>query len=97
MEATAAGLPVITTQVGALGEAVLPGESGLVVPPGDGAALAQALRTLVEDGALRRRMGRAGLALAGARFNAERNNRALLDLLAEVAGARERDEERWAA
>jgi glycosyltransferase involved in cell wall biosynthesis len=95
MEATAAGLPVITTDVGALGEAVLPAESGLLVPPGDGAALAHALRTLVEDGALRRRMGRAGLALAEARFHAERNNRTLLDLLAEVAGAR--DEERWAA
>jgi glycosyltransferase involved in cell wall biosynthesis len=84
MEATAAGLPVVTTDVGALGEAVLPGESGFVVRPGDPAALANALEALAADAGLRRRMGRAGHALASARFHAQRNNSALLDLLVEV-------------
>jgi glycosyltransferase involved in cell wall biosynthesis len=87
MEATAAGLPVITTDTGALSEAVRPGESGLVVPAGDAGRLASALERLVSDAALRRRMGRAGFALACERFDAARNNQALLDLLVEVAEA----------
>jgi glycosyltransferase involved in cell wall biosynthesis len=87
MEATAAGLPVVTTAVGALNEAVRPGQSGFVVPVGDAGALGAALQTLAADGALRRCMGRVGHALAGEKFNAARNNRALLDLVVEVAQA----------
>jgi glycosyltransferase involved in cell wall biosynthesis len=98
MEATAAGLPVVTTDVGALGEALRPGESGLLVPPGDGRALGLALAELVADAGRRRRMGRAGLALAEQKFGAVHNNRLLLDLLGEVAGAgTARREERRAA
>jgi glycosyltransferase involved in cell wall biosynthesis len=85
MEATAAGLPVVTTDVGALGEAVRPGESGLLAPAGDGRALAGALTALVDDAALRARMGRAGHAMACELFDAAVNNRALLDLIAEVS------------
>lgn len=85
MEATAAGLPVVTTDIGALGEAVLPGESGLLTPAGGREALGRALSTLVADAGLRRRMGRAGLALAEAKFDAHRNNSALIDLVSTVA------------
>jgi glycosyltransferase involved in cell wall biosynthesis len=85
MEATAAGLPVITTNVGALAEAVDPGHSGLVVRPGDGADLRAALERLVADAALRDRMGRAGFELARGKFDARRNNHALLDLVANAA------------
>jgi glycosyltransferase involved in cell wall biosynthesis len=56
MEATAAGLPVVTTDVGALAEAVRDGESGLLIPPEDGRALQQALAKKFDarrnDGAL---------------------------------------------
>jgi glycosyltransferase involved in cell wall biosynthesis len=83
MEATAAGLPVVTTAIGALPEAVLPDVSGLVVPADDAAALRAAVAVLVADPARRVRMGRAGHRLAHARFNAQRNNRYLLGLLAE--------------
>jgi glycosyltransferase involved in cell wall biosynthesis len=85
MEATAAGLPIITTEVGALAEAVEPGQSGLTIRPGDGAGLRQALETLVVDPARRRQMGRAGHTLAQRKFNAHRNNHALLDLVVEHA------------
>lgn len=85
MEATAAGLPVVTTQVGALGEAVRPGETGAIVPPNDVAALREALGVLVGDGDMRIRMGRAGHALALERFVAADNNRRLLDIIAEHA------------
>jgi glycosyltransferase involved in cell wall biosynthesis len=87
MEATAAGLPVITTDVAALGEAVLPGESGLLIRRGDVSALRRALEALVGDAQLRRRMGRDGHALARQKFDAGRNGRALLDLVIEVAQA----------
>ena len=85
MEATAAGLPIITTDVGALGEAVEPRTSGLVIPAGNGGALRSALETLLRDSALRQQMGRAGHALARRKFDAHRNNRALLDLVVEHA------------
>jgi glycosyltransferase involved in cell wall biosynthesis len=85
MEAMAAGLPVITTDVGALGEAVRSDESGLLIRAGDLAALRHALRLLVDDSGLRRRMGRAGHRLARQTLDAARNGRALLDLVAEVA------------
>lgn len=85
MEATAAALPVITTDVGALGEAARHGETGLVIPPGDIPMLHQALANLVTDGALRRTMSEAGHALAGERFNAVQNNHKLLEIVAEHA------------
>ena len=83
MEATAASLPVITTDVGALAEAVRPSETGLIVPPKDVSALRQALDALLHDPARRRAMGRAGHALARTLFDARANNHALLDLVAE--------------
>ncbi len=84
MEATAAALPVITTDVGALAEAVRPGHTGVIVPPNDVRALRQALATLIVDPVQRRSMGQSGHALARERFDAKRNNRTLLDLVAEL-------------
>jgi glycosyltransferase involved in cell wall biosynthesis len=81
MEASAAGLPIVTTDVGALSEAVANGQSGIVIPPGNGAALRQSLELLIADPALRDRMGRAGFALAQRKFDSHRNNRALLDIV----------------
>jgi glycosyltransferase involved in cell wall biosynthesis len=61
-EAMAAGLPVIASDVGGLPEVV--GEAGVLVPPGDPAALAAALVRLARDPAARAAMGRAGAARA---------------------------------
>jgi glycosyltransferase involved in cell wall biosynthesis len=85
MEATAAGLPVISTAVGALTEAAIHGRSAIVVPPGDGRALRAAIEAIVDDEGLRTRLGRAGHALARAKFDAERNGKALLALIDSVA------------
>jgi glycosyltransferase involved in cell wall biosynthesis len=60
LEAMALALPVVATAAGGLPEAVLDGETGLLVPPGDSAAMGQALASLAADPALRRRMGEAG-------------------------------------
>ena len=60
MEAMAMGVPVIATAVGGSVEQVADGETGLLVPAGDPAALAQAIARLMDDPALRRRMAAAG-------------------------------------
>src|SRR5690606_29922281 len=58
-EAMAAGLPVVATQVGHLPCLVADGVSGLLVPPGDAAALSAALGQLLTAGASRHAMGAA--------------------------------------
>lgn len=60
LEAMAAGLPVVSTPISGIPEAIADGETGILVPPGDSEALAEALERLLEDPALRCRLGRAG-------------------------------------
>ncbi|HXG61673.1 MAG TPA: glycosyltransferase family 4 protein [Planctomycetota bacterium] len=72
LEAMAAGKPVVTTDVPGCRDAVTHGREGLLVPPRDPAALAEALRTLIRDPGLRERMGAAGRARAVREFSAER-------------------------
>lgn len=59
VEAMAAGLPVVTTAIGGALE-VVDRSCGLLTPPGDAAALAAALRRLINDQEERRRLGAAG-------------------------------------
>jgi glycosyltransferase involved in cell wall biosynthesis len=59
IEAGATGVPVVTVDLPGCREAVVPGETGLLVPPGDPGALAAALERLIGDPGLRRRMGEA--------------------------------------
>ena len=68
MQAMACGLPVVATPVGAITEAVVDGETGLLVTPRDSQSLAQALERFMNDGVLRERFGAAGLARAKERF-----------------------------
>jgi glycosyltransferase involved in cell wall biosynthesis len=58
-EAMACGLPVIATTAGAFPEIIEDGVSGVLVPPGDTAALADAVRRLMADAQLREELGRA--------------------------------------
>ncbi|MBN1346449.1 MAG: glycosyltransferase family 4 protein [Phycisphaerae bacterium] len=60
LEAMAAGLPIVATRVGAVPETVRHGESGLVVPPRDPSAAADALCRLVQDRRLQTSMSRRG-------------------------------------
>ncbi|HEX2580656.1 MAG TPA: glycosyltransferase [Dongiaceae bacterium] len=62
MEAQSQNLPVIATDVGGIPELVIAGRTGLLVPPGDPQALAQALARLLNDGEMRRALGEAGFA-----------------------------------
>jgi glycosyltransferase involved in cell wall biosynthesis len=87
LEAMAAGLPVITTPVGAIPEMVLDGATGILVAPGDVRGLRAAIQHL-HDPAQRAAMGLAGHVRARRRFDSATNARRVLDLLAEVATVR---------
>lgn len=60
LEAMAAGKAVLATRVGGVPEVVLDGETGILVPPEDVDALAEGIRRLAGDPALRERLGAAG-------------------------------------
>jgi glycosyltransferase involved in cell wall biosynthesis len=60
LEAMAAGKPVVASRVGGLAESVLDGVTGILVPPRDAAALAQAIERALRQPELAREMGRKG-------------------------------------
>jgi glycosyltransferase involved in cell wall biosynthesis len=68
IEAQALGLPVVASDIGGTRETLVPGQTGTLVPPGDPAALAAALRPLLADPALRARTGAAARARIAAGF-----------------------------
>lgn len=72
LEAAAAARPMVAVDGPGLREVVIDGETGLLVPPRDAGALADALARLVGDEALRRRMGDAARARAERNFGDDR-------------------------
>jgi glycosyltransferase involved in cell wall biosynthesis len=60
LEMMASGLPVIGTDVNAVGESIIDGKTGVVIPPHDPDRLAKAMLQLIDDADLRKSMGRAG-------------------------------------
>ena len=72
LEASAAGLPLVATDVPGCRDVVQSGSNGLLVPPRDAAALADALQRLIEDAKLRDQFGTQARAIAEARFGTER-------------------------
>lgn len=70
IEGMAAGLPIIATAGGGVKEILQDGETGLLVPMGDAAALSIAIRSLLTDPARASRLGRAGYAEVRKRFTA---------------------------
>jgi phosphatidylinositol alpha-mannosyltransferase len=87
LEAMASGRPVVATDISGYRLVVAPGETGLLVPPGDAAALGDALVAVLGDRARGRALGEAGRARARA-FSWERVTARLLDVYAEALGER---------
>ena len=85
-EAMACGIPVVATDVGAVREVIEDGRSGLVVPPLDADALANATLRLLSDPKLRARLGREGRRLAVERYGIRSSLDAHLEAL--TAGLR---------
>ena len=71
IEAMASGTPVVASRIGGVAEVVADGETGLLVPPGDVAALGDRLSTVLADHRMRAAMGRRARELACDRFTWE--------------------------
>ena len=77
LEAMAAGVPVVATRVGGVPEALDDGRCGILVPPGDAAALSRGISEALSDPARRRTLAAAALARVRASYSSERQARAL--------------------
>jgi len=90
MEGMACATPVIASDVGSLAYVVQDGDpdeqAGLIVPPRDPAALAQACRNVLTDGELADRLGRAGRLRAETRFSWPLLTRRYVELFRSLAG-----------
>ena len=81
VEAAAAGLPVVATRVGGLGDLVVDEETGFTMAAGDADGLTTILRRFLDDPQLRRTMGRAARRRAELEFDSGKNADRLLRLI----------------
>src|SRR5438093_4403817 len=81
MEAMATGLPVVSTTIGGIPEMVVENETGFLVQPDDGVALAGAIEKLTNERSLGQRLGQAGYERAQRLFSIENNLRELCALV----------------
>jgi len=85
VQAMLCALPIVTTPVGAILEAVVDGDTALIVPPQDAAALATAIARLLDDGELAARLGAAARRVASTDFSRQ----VMLDRMEQIfRGAR---------
>ena len=84
LEMMVRGRPVVATRVGGIPEVIEDGVSGLLVPPNDVNALAEALTTVLASPELQRSFGRAGQHRASQMFTAERQISEMLDTFESV-------------
>ncbi|HKV68862.1 MAG TPA: glycosyltransferase, partial [Gaiellales bacterium] len=83
LEAMAAGVAVVATDVGGIAEVVVDGRTGLLCPAGDVGRIASSLARLLADHRLRARLGRAARAAVVERFDAQTGARRIADVLYE--------------
>ncbi|MCU1421250.1 MAG: hypothetical protein JWN36_901 [Microbacteriaceae bacterium] len=86
VEAQLSARPVVASKALGHTESIEEGVSGLLVEPGDAAALADAVRSIVDDPALAETLATRGRELAIEKFSRERYNRQIVGIIREVAG-----------
>jgi glycosyltransferase involved in cell wall biosynthesis len=86
IEAMAAGLPIITTDQGAITESVIDGENGFIVPIKNPAAISDKLKILIENETLREQMGRRSRELYEQNLTEEKMVEHLKDVFYKVLG-----------
>jgi glycosyltransferase involved in cell wall biosynthesis len=84
LEAMAHGLPVLSTRLAGIVEAIVDGESGLLVDQDDASGLAENLGRLVEEPELRERIGQGGRRRVAERFARSANLPGVIDALVEA-------------
>jgi glycosyltransferase involved in cell wall biosynthesis len=80
LEAMVNHIPVISTNLSGIPEVVENGTTGLLVPPGDEKALAEAIASLLDNDELNERLGRQGCQKVEEKFNVNKNVKALINL-----------------
>ena len=88
LEAMAAGRPVVGSRVGGIPECIVDGETGILVPPADSHALAEAVISLLQDPARRRTLGEAGRKRVQERFSPEVQTRCVEAVFSRVTQRR---------
>jgi glycosyltransferase involved in cell wall biosynthesis len=86
LEAAACGRPLVASDIPGCRQVVLDGQNGFLVPPNDPAALAQSLKRLVSDAALRGRMGAASRQLVMRKFTHAQVHAATLEVYRHILG-----------
>jgi glycosyltransferase involved in cell wall biosynthesis len=89
LEAMASGLPVVSTRCGGPETCVVEGDTGYLTPVGDAEALARRIQVLLENRALRQRMGQTGRELVEQRFSIPAAGRAYLGVYDRLLSLRE--------
>ena len=84
LEAMAMAKPVVATNAGGVPEIVVHGETGLLVPPGDAAAMAEAVMTLLQDPGFAARLGAAGRRRVASKFSLAHHAEAVETLYGEI-------------
>lgn len=83
-EAMAAGLPCISTKIFGIPEAVVDGDNGYIIDPGDQLQLAEKLKRLIEDQSLRTRMGERSRTIYMEAFNPQKNVARMIEVFSEA-------------
>lgn len=87
LEAQAGGLPVIASDIGGTKETMLPGETGVLVPPGNSEALAAAMQALATDHARRKEMGKSARRFVRSTFTLENMIAQMSDVYEEAVSS----------
>ncbi|HTI39452.1 MAG TPA: glycosyltransferase [Vicinamibacterales bacterium] len=85
LEAMAAGAPIVATSVGGTVEAIVDGETGVLVPAADAGALERAMVRMLEDRDAAGRMARSAASVARSRYDTDRVVRRYEDIYAQLA------------